>query len=456
VLSKIGEHALNSHSKPVQSCSKCNQSDMSDKELIKICLWEISHKSGFPDPGSLRQRDLEHLSAEIEKRTGILISVSTIKRLLNGQFNRLPQIATLNAITTYLGYDSWQDFRIRNHEKINGTGELKPVTPDASPKSKKRRIYYYVVIPGIVAILFLIIVSYNYFSTPDAINEKDISFLVKKTTSNDIPNTVVFTYDVSKVNGDSFFIQQSWDRDRRVRIEKNNHTLTDIYYEPGYHNAKLIVNTTVVKTIDVSIPTNGWFFYSKPELFRGLPTYIHPAAPITNGVLSLRPEDIIASKVNPQHENFYSYTFFPSTFNVESDNFRYKARIRFAALKNVTCPMIMHEVTGQRNSLFFFTTLPGCTGNINTNVGEHFMSGKTTDLAGFGCDIRQWHDIEVIVKNKEARFFINQKEIFSKSYTKSPGLITGLIFSSNGLCEIDHIELKGLDGKVVYENDFNN
>jgi hypothetical protein len=212
----------------------------------------------------------------------------------------------------------------------------------------------------------------------------------------------------------------------------------------------------VVKTIDVSIPTNGWFFFSKPELFRGVPAYIHPAAAVKNGVLSLTSEDIINSKIDPDHENFYSYTFFPEKFNVGSDNFRFKVRIRFNELKNVICPKIMYEVTGQSNSLYFFTTLPGCTGNIDANVGEHFMSGKTTDLSGFGCNIRQWHDIEVVVKNKEARFYINQKEIFSKSYTKSAGLITGLVFSSNGLCEIDQIELKGLDGKVVYESDFNN
>ena len=429
---------------------------MSDKELIKICLGEISHKSGYADPGSLRQRDLEHLSAEIEKKTGTLISISTIKRLLNGQFNHLPQAATLNAITTYLGYDSWQDFRIKKQEEIKSVNELKPVPPGPSPKSKKRWISSNLVIPGIAAVLFLMIVSYNYFSKPDVINEKDISFSVKKVTSNDIPNTVVFTYDISKVNGDSFFIQQSWDRDRRVRIEKNKHTLTDIYYEPGYHNAKLIVNTRVVKTIDVSIPTNGWFFFSKPELFRGLPTYIHTAGAIKNGILSLTPEEIINSKIDPQQENFYSYVFFPEKFNAGSDNFRLKTRARFKELKNVKCPTIMYEVTGQSNSLFFFTTLPGCTGTINTNVGEHYMNGQTNDLSGFGCDIQQWHDIEVIVKNKEARFYINQKEIFSKSYTKSPGAITGLVFSSNGLCEIDHIELKGLDGKVVYENDFNN
>jgi len=217
-----------------------------------------------------------------------------------------------------------------------------------------------------------------------------------------------------------------------------------------------MVNDKVIKTIEVSIPTNGWFFFSKPELFRGLPTYIHPAAVVRNGVLSLTPEDIINSKIDPHNENFYSYTFFPGKFNVTSDNFIFKVRIRFKELKNVTCPKIMYEVTGESNSLYFFSTLPGCTGSIDANVGEHFMSGKTTDLSGFGCDIRQWQDVEVVVKNKEATFYINQTKIFSKSYTKSAGLITGLVFSSNGLCEIDQIELKGLDGKVVYESDFNN
>jgi hypothetical protein len=63
--------------------------------------------------------------------------------------------------------------------------------------------------------------------------------------------------------------------------------------------------------------------------------------------------------------------------------------------------------------------------------------------------------MEVIVKNKEASFYINGQKVYSKAYSKSDGLITGLAFMSNGLCEIDHIELKGLDGKLVYANNFN-
>ena len=423
---------------------------MSDKELIKVCLREVILKSGYSDNAILRQRDFETLSDEIEKKSGTLISISTIKRLLNGQFNQLPQAATLNAVTAYLGYKNWQEFRMLKQQEL----VVPEQKEEEAPKHRNRLISYRLLAPVVAIIIFLLIVSLTYFSKPGAVNEKDASFSFKKTTNNDIPNTVVFSYDIEKVQGDSFFIQQSWDRDRRVRIEKNKHILTDIYYEPGYHNAKLIVNDRVFKTVDVSIPTKGWFFFSKPGLFKGLPTHISPAMPVSNGVLSLTRDDIINSRINPELENFYYYTLFPEKCDVNADNFRLKARIRFKAINNVTCPMIVHEVCAQSNSLYFFTTLAGCTSNIGINVGEYFLSGKTTDLSGFGSDIRQWQDIEVIVKNKEARFYIDSREVFTQSYTKSPGLITGLAFMSNGICEIDHISLKGLDGKVVYEDEF--
>ena len=46
------------------------------------------------------------------------------------------------------------------------------------------------------------------------------TFSAAKVTGNDLPNTVVFTYDVTAVTADSFFIQQSWDRTRRVRVDE--------------------------------------------------------------------------------------------------------------------------------------------------------------------------------------------------------------------------------------------
>src|SRR5882724_6756503 len=167
---------------------------MSEKELIKICLNEICRKMGYADPVTLRQRDFEHLSDEIENTTGTLISISTIKRLLNGQFNHLPQAATLNAIATYLGYKSWHE--LRRTKQLEH--EVRPPHSERSQKKRRLRVSYSISVLIIVMILFLMIVSLTYFSKHPSIKEKDVSFSVKKTTSNDVPNTVVFTYDIDK------------------------------------------------------------------------------------------------------------------------------------------------------------------------------------------------------------------------------------------------------------------
>ncbi len=206
----------------------------------------------------------------------------------------------------------------------------------------------------------------------------------------------------------------------------------------------------MVKTIDVSIPTKGWFFFSKPGLFKGTPAYINAAASVKNGVLSLTREDIVNSRIDPEQQNFYYYTLFPDKYDVGMDNFSLKTRIAFKAINNVACPMIVHEVCGQSNSLYFYTTLPGCTGNINLNVGEHFLSGKTTDLSGFGGDVHQWQDVEVIVKDKEATFYINGQKVYSKAYTTSPG------HQSPGLlsCQMAFVKLTILNSKVLMANWF--
>ena len=45
---------------------------------------------------------------------------------------------------------------------------------------------------------------------------------------------------------------------------------------------------------------------------------------------------------------------------------------------------------------------------------------------------------------------IDGKVVLTKEYSASSGLITGLGFHSNGLCEADSIRLAGLDGKTVH------
>lgn len=432
-----------------------------EHDLVRECLTEIFRLNGYDDVSKLTQRDYEHISNTIEAKTTILISVSTLKRLLHGEFTRIPQTATLNAISTYLGYKSWQDFKLSIRKKSVATLPKEPIrieikvqpeSATAPPTNRIKRIT--VVSVGVVCVVIAVLfIRYAPGNSPG--NFDKASFSAEKTTTNDIPNTVVFHYNIDDVKADSFFIQQSWDVNRRVRIYKNKYTLTDIYYEPGYHLAKLIANDSIIKTVDVSIPSDGWFLFALDTKPKSNPEYIKPTlALVKNGVMVLDEIDLTANQIDKTKEKKYVYTLFPSRMHVHSDNYIFKTRVRMRELRNNFCPTLMVEVWTQRYFNFFQSTSKGCVSEAMAEFGENFLSGKNNDLSALGCDLREWVDVEWVVKNRQVIVSFNGKVVLGTSYNKDVGYITGIAFISNGLPEIDHIELKGLDGTVVYEDDF--
>ncbi len=430
---------------------------MTDRELIQKSLYEIISKLGYTDVQLLKQRDLEFISADIEKKVGVLISLSTLKRLINGQFSKLPQTATLNAITGYLGYENWQDFKVKKMGEIGGKAHQNGVlsstsTQNQAVKAKKKQRTFRFSWPVIALMIMLLatISIYQFTKTSDL----SIVFTIKKTTPDAIPNTVVFTYDVSQVDADSFFIQQSWDQRKRVKIEKNSHTLTDIYYEPGYHTAKLIANDKIIKTIGVSIPTNGWIFYGKKSLFQEIPRYIHPEQPTKTGIMRLTSTDLHKSGISPDTEQFYYYALISNPLSFPADNFRFTTKVRVNNVSKTACPLVICEVFCQHHFLYFSSTSPGCTHTLNVQFGETVLRGKTNDLSALGSDVEQWQMVEIVVENRIANVFINKKKVLSAPFKETTGNITGMGFISNGLCEVDFIKLQQLNGKMIYTNDF--
>lgn len=422
---------------------------MNDQEIVKQSLLEIFKTCGYSDFKTMTQRDFEQISSEIENKSGIVISATTIKRLSNGQFSRLPQVATLNAISNYLGFNTWQEYKVS-------------LEPGIKEEPKKIEIKALQKRPGLPiqlkwSLLILPIFIFGYFLLPDKSqngNFEKASFSAHKTTSNDIPNTVVFNYNIDEVNADSFFIQQSWDRNRRVRIYKNSYTLTDIYYEPGYHIAKLIANDSIIKAVDISIPTDRWLFYANEYRKNYNTEYIKTEEPVKNGSLALTTDEIAKNKISIDKEKIYLYTYFPGRLEVNSDDFKLKTRVRMKEIRNNFCPYITLEVYCQRYFMVIKSTPPGCASEALIVLGEKEIGGKKTDLSAIAYDVTQWTDIELLVKDKHATIKINGKESFSTEYLNTANLITGLGFMSNGLCEVDNVELMGLDGKLVYKSDF--
>jgi hypothetical protein len=454
---------------------------LSDHEWVKICMAELCKQAGFPAAEKLVQRDLNFLSEWIESRTGVLISLSTIKRLLNGQFSRLPQIATLDALARSVGYENWQRFKGDNSGKTMPLPEDGPTIVAAgdpeedtaadpeesaagepkedaagSPARIKSVPARPLLIAGLLLIIALGLLAVIRIRKPGAIDAGTAQFSVVKVTRNDLPNTVIFKYNIDDVNADSFFIQQSWDRNRRVKIYKKAYTLTDIYYEPGYHTAKLIANDRIIRTLPVSIPTDRWLFYAKERTRLSQPQYILPARSSIDGSMQLTADDLASSKIDREKDNDYLQVYFPSAIAYSSDNFILTCKVKVNECRNASCPYLMTEIFCQHYFMYFQNTLKGCTGALNAQFGDNILSGKNNDLSALGTDVRNWQDLEMEVKKKTVSIRINHVEVFSTAYEKSCGLITGLGFISNGLCVVDFVQLKTADGKDIYSNDFNN
>ncbi len=175
-------------------------------------------------------------------------------------------------------------------------------------------------------------------------NARKSYIFLPKSTRNDILNTVIFNYDIDRYTAHSFFIQQSWDKNRRKRIYRNKHTITDIYYEPGYHIARLIANDSIIKTIDVHIPTDRWFFYAIDNVANYMPEYIKTDKYSNNGVLGLSVQQVKENNIDVTKDKLYHYTWFPGTMTVKSNNFRLKTRIRMNEVRNSWCPYITIEL----------------------------------------------------------------------------------------------------------------
>lgn len=259
-------------------------------------------------------------------------------------------------------------------------------------------------------------------------------FSCQRSTRTDMPNTVIFNYDIDHVNADSFFIQQSWDKNRRKRIYKNTHTITDIYYEPGYHIAKLIANDSIIKTIDVHIPTDRWFFYAIDNIANYIPEYIKTDKYLNNGILRLSAQQVKENNIDITKDKLYHYTYFPSEMTVKSNNFRLKAKIRMKEVRNSLCPYITIELFCQGYFILMKMTNTGCANKASLLPGQE-IKGNETDLTALTFDVSQWTDVEISSTNNMVSICINNKEVFLR-----PTSIVSNTFQASPLFQMDYVK----------------
>ena len=425
-----------------------NETDF-ERVLIKNIIFQISEVLQLNTPDQWQQRDFENVSIQLEEKTGINLSVSTLKRLCKNQFQNIPQKNTLNALAQFLGYKDWYDYKVSNTVNDEKTTE-KPFVK-RNLKLNKKLIYIPISALAVLAVLLLIKI------TKPAQSYTEVKFSSRKNVSTGVPNTVVFNYDISMYDFDSAFIQQSWDIRRRAKIAKNEMHSTSIYYYPGYHRAKLLINDHLVKEIPVYITTDGWLKLIQNPDNDLIPVYVNENCE-SNGEMYMPPEIVASHNIDLSEHNYSTCFYYVNEdFSSDSDNFRLKTRIK----NNIddgalVCQVCEISVFCENARHFIQVCDPGCIASLLLKFGDRYISGSNNDLSAFGCDMNLWNDVELKIENKLVTVLLNGNEVYKTSYENSNGAIKGISYSFAGSGAIDYVQLFNKEEQLVYADDFEN
>lgn len=455
-----------------------------DESLIRQVKKMFEEKTGWGNSEDWTNQDFLQLSELIREQTGVTLSHVTLKRVWGKvKYDSLPNTHTLNTLAQFLGYDTWRDLAAKHHPATPpeltpgpaapsaehprpgnpvtpppehqasgptanpppGSGNPTP-TPSTRPILFRKKIGMF----AVLAIILLVLLLLHGQSPPP--QPQDYAFSSRKVITSGVPNSVIFDYDASRSPDDSVVIQQSWDTTRRVKVPKNGHQYTSVYYYPDFYHATLQVHNRVVKTHNLLIKSNGWLPLVEQS---PVPVYFTPADAIHEGKMSISLDQIrqknIPLQPSPPTVLFSNVQDFGEIY---SDHFVFET-----ALKNdysegsAICQLTRIYILCEGTAIWIPLCAKGCVSTIDMFFTYFYTSGKREDLSAFGVDFNNYVKLRIESDSGRAKILLNDRLVYTVPRHIIRSKIIGFDFSFQGTGSIDYVSLS--NGKVNYRDDFN-
>jgi hypothetical protein len=422
-----------------------------DRSLLETIKKRIEEQAGLSSSENLSQKDYDFLQYFIEEATGEALSLTTLKRIWKNEYQRLPHLSTLNMLSKLVSNQDWHTLKKQfvgsrangENGKVNGRPKL---SGSAEPKTVPRLSNHV-----LIGVLLLVGGSALYFLwgiTPG--DTSDVQFSAVSTVDQQVPNSVVFSYDVTGYRADHFYIQQSWDPERKVEVLAANKKQTDIYYEPGYHYAKLLGDGRVLKEIPVHIRYDDWFVrvrYPDSRLVK-----VDKGDLETDGYLGVTTEYAQQLLGEKQFQLGYMLS---KDFDLSADELQVQAAIRLDSTNVTPCPTLNILIKGDKSYSWITLGNKGCESNLGLIVGDTKVDGKTNDLTSMGMEAFTWQNIGLKLTNGTYRLVINNVDAHEGEYSKNLGELKEVDFFFNGIGSIDEIRISDNEDRSLISQSFN-
>ena len=392
--------------------------------------------------------DFEKLSLEIEFKTKVVLSVSTLKRIWGKvKSSHSPSITTLNTLAQFLDYDDWRTFK-QDEGIAKKTADTlkKTLAIGVSTNVKKANKTLFFTISGVFMVL---VVGAFYFlkRTNTQPNAADFEFEANKIVTQGVPNSVIFSYNASKAKTDSVFIVQTWDSSRKTLVPKEGSNHSAMYYYPGYFRSKLIIDNTIVKTHDIQITTDGWLCLVETE---NHPIYFKKEDSEEHGII--RVNDTLLSKYNvstiPKSPllRFFNQR---DLGNLVTSDFTFETTLKNEVNREINaCQQVQVLIQCKDDIIIIPLVSKPCVGEVYLAALGFGISSKQADLSKFGADLEQWTHLKVVGKEKTLKFYVNGIEAYSVDYPNEPSGIVGVQYRFYGGGAVKDTKFENKEGII--------
>ncbi len=394
---------------------------------------QIEQDLDWGDRQTWTNKDFATLSECIFEKTGKQISITTLKRIWGrAQLVATPSQVTLDIMAEFAGFKNWRSFD-------------KTFTIPASKTSLQPR---YALIGGVsfLALAVLVMLGISSFQSQEetpvhlegSMAEPEAIQFEHEKIAVGYPNTVYFRYNVGDTPYDSIQIQQSWDKSKRITLDKPKGLASSTYYAAGYYSTKLLVNNRILVEKDLYIPTQGWqamiggnvpqLIYPKPE------QYLHGE--------TITLDRAVLSEMNQYPQSSLWLSNLLPTPSVNSTQLDLETEFRMTPTEKSICQNMWMVVTGSKDVFRFQLSIPGCVGDLMFFLNMDMVSGRNKDLSAFGIRPDEWTNFKLKVRDLQLIASINDEPVFAHELSDDIGRIGGVQYIFEGLGEIRMLEIQ--------------
>lgn len=376
------------------------------RKHLKLCTYLIEQKIIPGHNHTLTKREFELIIETIFEKTGVLISLSTIRRIWNGDFKTVPHRSTLDSLADIAGYSSWQVFTNEN-----------PIS-----EIKRQTNHLKKIIISLLVLLFIVafgVLTYHFgVNKPEVYENIEFSYLQKNDTM--VPSVVVFNYDVTNIDADSFFIvESSKDYETRKLLNKKGQ-MTSSYHYPGNYEAFLIAEDLIIAKLNVKIRSKKWVgLINYENITTKVPYYIRENEMNNNNKLIIDAERLNKNGISITEDICLTFSkTVDSIYLSKHDSFIFEAEVCIIKTEPArSCPEIISIIFFDDNICYVPLVQYGGEGNLQVKFGNTIKTSNDSDLTGLGCDIFKKQKITIRKKNTKIKILINDNHVITFSDT---------------------------------------